>query len=139
MSNQQQLELNAMLRQGPLDLEADVATLRAAFNDLMAQIPVAGDVDHVPTTVGGVNAEDVTIRGIDTANTILYFHGGVYVIGSAATSVPLASDLARRARRRSTMPAPPTRDFSPRALTPGRSLSPATRPVAGWRWPLSSR
>jgi monoterpene epsilon-lactone hydrolase len=44
-----------------------------------------------------VNAVDVTIRGIDTANTILYFHGGVYVIGSAATSVPLVSDLARRA------------------------------------------
>ena len=27
---------------------------------------------------------------------ILYFHGGVYVIGSAATSVPLVGDLARR-------------------------------------------
>ena len=98
MSRQQQLDLNAILRQGPLDLEADVVTLRAAFNDVMAGIPVAGDVDHVPTTVGGVNAIDVTIRGIDTANTILYFHGGVYVIGSAATSVPLVSDLARRAR-----------------------------------------
>ena len=97
MSKQQQLELIAMLRQGQLDLLADVATLRVAFNDLMARIPVAGDVDHVPTTIGGVNAIDVTIRGIDTANTILYFHGGVYVIGSAATSVPLVSDLARRA------------------------------------------
>jgi Esterase/lipase len=27
---------------------------------------------------------------------ILYFHGGVYVIGSAATSVPLVAELARR-------------------------------------------
>jgi epsilon-lactone hydrolase len=98
MSRQQQLDLNAILREGPLDLEGDVPTLRAAFNDVMAGIPVAGDVDHVPTTVGGVNAVDVTIRGIDSANTILYFHGGVYVIGSAATSVPLVSDLARRAR-----------------------------------------
>src|SRR5690242_2638150 len=100
MSRQQQLDLNAILRQGPLDLEADVATLRAAFNEVMAGIPVAGDVDHVPTTVGGVNAIDVTIGGIDSANTILYFHGGVYVIGSAAASVPLVSDLARRARAR---------------------------------------
>jgi acetyl esterase/lipase len=98
MSRQQQLDLNAILRQGPLDLEADVATLRAAFNEVMAGIPVAGDVDHIPTTVGGVNAIDVTIGGIDSANTILYFHGGVYVIGSAVTSVPLVSDLARRAR-----------------------------------------
>ena len=97
MSKQQQLELIATLRQGQLDLGADIATLRVAFNDVMARIPVASDVDHVPTTIGGVNAVDVTIRGTDTADTILYFHGGVYVIGSAATSVPLVSDLARRA------------------------------------------
>ena len=56
MSKQQQLELIATLRQGQLDLGADVATLRVAFNDLMARIPVASDVDHVPTTIGGVNA-----------------------------------------------------------------------------------
>jgi len=100
MSNQQQLELIATLRQGQLDLRADVATLRVAFNDVMARIPVASDVDYISTTIGGVNAIDVTIRGIDTANMILYFHGGVYVIGSAATSVPLVSDLARRAQAR---------------------------------------
>jgi acetyl esterase/lipase len=98
MSEQQKLELIAMLRQGQLDFGADVATMREALNDVMARVPVAGDVDHAPTTLGGVNAIDVTIRGIDTANTILYFHGGVYVIGSAAQTVPLVSDLARRAQ-----------------------------------------
>ncbi|HEY4401399.1 MAG TPA: alpha/beta hydrolase [Acidimicrobiia bacterium] len=98
MSKQQQRELIATLQQGQLDFRADVATLRVALNDVMARIPVADDVHHVPTTIGGVNAVDVTIQGIDTANTILYFHGGVYVIGSAAQSVPLVSDLARRAR-----------------------------------------
>jgi epsilon-lactone hydrolase len=97
MSRQQQRELIATLQQGQLDFRADVATLRVALNDVMARIPVANDVHHVPTTIGGVNAVDVTIRGIDTANTILYFHGGVYVIGSSAQSVPLVSDLARRA------------------------------------------
>ena len=48
MSKQQQLELIATLRQGQLDLLADVATLRVAFNDLMARIPVASDVDQFP-------------------------------------------------------------------------------------------
>ena len=97
MSKQQQQELIATLRGGQLDFGADVATLRAELDAVMARIPVAGDVDHEPTTIGGVNAIDVTIRGTDSANTILYFHGGVYVIGSAAQSVPLVSDLARRA------------------------------------------
>jgi acetyl esterase/lipase len=86
------------LRQGQLDLTADVATMRGALDDLMARVPVAGDVKHVPTTIGGVKAIDVTIDGIDTPNTILYFHGGVYVIGSASQTVPLVSDLARRTR-----------------------------------------
>jgi epsilon-lactone hydrolase len=96
MSTEQQQALDAILRQGPLDLEADVSTLRAAFNQLMAYVPVPDDVHQNPTTIGGVSAVEVTIRGTDPANVILYFHGGVYVIGSAATSVPLVSDLARR-------------------------------------------
>ena len=97
MSKQQQLELDAILRQGRLDLQADVPTLRASFNELMAHIPVAGDVDQSPTTLGGVGAIEVTIRGRRRRRrVILYFHGGVYVIGSAAATVPLVSDLARR-------------------------------------------
>jgi epsilon-lactone hydrolase len=98
MSEEQRLALMAALQQGSLDLGADVATLRAAFDDLMARIPVASDVDHVPTTTGGVHAVDVTIGAVDTENTILYFHGGVYVIGTAESTVPLVSDLARRTR-----------------------------------------
>jgi epsilon-lactone hydrolase len=96
MSKQQQLELDAILRTGHLDLRADVPTLRAGLNELMARVQVARDVVQKPTTIGGVGALEVTIQGTDAANVILYFHGGVYVIGSAATSVPLVSDLARR-------------------------------------------
>jgi len=62
----------------------------------MRQVPVAPDVRKTPTTVGGVGALEVTIDGADPADVILYFHGGVYVIGSAAATVPLVSDLARR-------------------------------------------
>jgi acetyl esterase/lipase len=98
MSEQQKHDLMGILSQGGLDLSADVPTLRAAFNELMARVPVAGDVDQKPTTIGGVNAIDVTIRGLETAGTILYFHGGVYVIGTAVATVPLVSDLARRTR-----------------------------------------
>lgn len=96
MSNEQQRQLDAKLRQGQFDPGADVQTLRAAFSELIAQVPVAPDVRQKPVEIGGVSGIEVTIRGDDSENVILYFHGGVYVIGSAAASVPLVSDLARR-------------------------------------------
>ena len=96
MSKQQQTELDAMLRKAPLDTAADVPTLRASFEEVMRHVPVAPDVRKTPIAVGGIGAIEVTIDGTDSADVILYFHGGVYVIGSAAASVPLVSDLARR-------------------------------------------
>jgi acetyl esterase/lipase len=74
-----------------------VQTVRKAFNELMAQVPVAPDVQQNPVEVGGVAGVEVTIRGNETENVILYFHGGVYVIGTATASVPLVGDLVRRA------------------------------------------
>jgi monoterpene epsilon-lactone hydrolase len=97
MSKQQQLQLDAILRQGGLDQSGDVGTLRAAFGELMAQVPVAPDVQQNPVEIGGVAGVEVTIHGNNQSeNVILYFHGGVYVIGSAAFSVPLVGDLVRR-------------------------------------------
>lgn len=98
MSKQQQVELDATLRQAPFDQTGDVATLRSAFEALMRQIPIPGDVRRTATAVGGVNAVEVTIDGVDSLDVILYFHGGVYVIGSADSSVPLVADLSRRTK-----------------------------------------
>jgi monoterpene epsilon-lactone hydrolase len=97
MSKQQQLQLDAILRQGGLDESGDVRTLRAAFSDLMAQVPLAPDVQQNAVEIGGVAGVEITIHGnSESGNVILYFHGGVYVIGSAVFSVPLVSDLVRR-------------------------------------------
>jgi monoterpene epsilon-lactone hydrolase len=97
MSEEQQLVLDNMLRQGQFDSGADVATLRAAFNALMAQVPVAADIQHESVAIGGVGGVEVTVEGAaESENVILYFHGGVYVIGSAAASVSLVGDLVRR-------------------------------------------
>ena len=102
MSTQQQLQLDAILRQGGLDTSADVPTLRASFSDLMAQVPVAPDIRQNPVEIGGVAGVDVTIDGNESENVILYFHGGVYVIGTAAATVPLVGDLVRRTGARAT-------------------------------------
>jgi acetyl esterase/lipase len=88
--------LDAILRQGRLDTGADVATVRAAFDALMAQVPVPADVQQKPVEIGGIGGIEVTIEGTRSDRVILYFHGGVYVIGSAATSIPLAAELVRR-------------------------------------------
>jgi monoterpene epsilon-lactone hydrolase len=96
MSTQQQRQLDANLRQGQFDTGGDVQTLRASFSELMAQVPVAPDVQQNPVEIGGVAGVEVTIQGNEADNVILYFHGGVYVIGSAASSVPLVGDLVRR-------------------------------------------
>jgi acetyl esterase/lipase len=96
VSTQQQHQLDAILRQGQFDPGADVQTLRAAFSELMAQVPVPSDMQQNPVEIGGVAGLEVTIDGIESKNVILYFHGGVYVIGSAASTVPLVGDLVRR-------------------------------------------
>src|SRR3954451_19892488 len=101
MSRQQQLQLDEMLRQGGLDTETnDVPALRAAFSAITAQVPIPSDVQQQATTVGGVDCIDVTIQSIEPRGVLLYFHGGVYVIGSAMTSLPLVSDLVRRSGQR---------------------------------------
>src|SRR2546428_6781614 len=94
MSKEQKLALDGVLRQSGLDLQADVPTLRASFNELMARIPAPDDVRQSRTTIGGGSAIEVTAPGADADALILYFHGGGYVIGSAATSVPPVAGLA---------------------------------------------
>jgi acetyl esterase/lipase len=96
MSEEQKANLDATLRQRPFDLSGDLPALRSGFNEVMSHIPIADDVRKTRVNLGGVDAIEVSISGTDSSNVILYFHGGVYVIGSADATVPLASDLARR-------------------------------------------
>ncbi|HEY0533841.1 MAG TPA: alpha/beta hydrolase, partial [Actinoplanes sp.] len=96
MSKEQRNRLDAILRQGRLDTAADVASVRAALNALMAQTPVPADVQQSTAEIGGVPGIEVTIAGHESENVMLYFHGGVYVIGAAAHTVPLVGEIVRR-------------------------------------------
>ena len=96
MSKEQQQQLDTILRSGQIDAEADVPTLRAAFAGFTASVPVPPDVEQVPAALGGVESIEVRTPGATAERAILYFHSGVYVIGSAASTVPLVSDLVRR-------------------------------------------
>jgi monoterpene epsilon-lactone hydrolase len=104
MTRQQREDLDALLRHGDLDLGGDVAKQRAVFHAMISSIPLPDDVVAVPGEYGGVPVVTVDVGAPDerdgSANILLYFHGGAYAIGSAADSVGLAADVARRAGAR---------------------------------------
>ena len=100
MSQQQRDALDQLLRDAPLDLGGDVAEQRVIFEEMMAAIPVPADVTTSSGSLGEVPVVNVEIAGADHASVIFYLHGGAYAIGTAASSVGLASDLARRAGAR---------------------------------------
>jgi monoterpene epsilon-lactone hydrolase len=97
VTQQQRDALDQLLREGPLDPGGEVIEQRAIFEEMMAQIPVPDDVTTSTGHLGGVPVVNLEVAGGDRAKVIFYIHGGAYAIGTAASSVGLASDLARRA------------------------------------------
>jgi len=100
VSQQQRDALDQLLRDAPLDLGGDVAEQRVVFEEMMAAIPMPADVTTSSGSLGGIPVVNVEVAGADHASVIFYLHGGAYAIGTAASSVGLASDLARRAGAR---------------------------------------
>jgi epsilon-lactone hydrolase len=96
VSQQQRAALDQLLRDAPLDLGGEVTDQRVIFEEMMAAIPLPADVTTSPGRLGGIPVVNVEAAGADHASVILYLHGGAYAIGTAASSVGLASDLARR-------------------------------------------
>jgi epsilon-lactone hydrolase len=100
VSKQQRDALDEMLRAGPLDLGGDVDEQRVIFEEMMAAAPIPPDVAKSRGSLGGIPVVSVDVAGADPGKVIFYLHGGAYAVGSAASSVGLASDLARRAGTR---------------------------------------
>jgi monoterpene epsilon-lactone hydrolase len=100
VSQQQRDALDEMLRAAPLDLGGDISELRISFDEMMAATPIPADVEALEGSLGGIPVVHVDVTGTDSQKAIMYLHGGAYAIGSAASSVALASDLARRAGSR---------------------------------------
>src|ERR1700745_3432189 len=100
MSQQQRDALDSLLRDAPLDTGGDVAEQRLIFEEMMAAIPIPADVTTSSGSLDGITVVNVQVTGADPERNIFYLHGGAYAIGTAASSVGLASDLARRAGTR---------------------------------------
>jgi acetyl esterase/lipase len=100
MSKEQRDALDHLLRNGPLDIGGDPAEQREIFTRMLTARPLPDDVSLTPGTLGDVPVLSIDIAGAAADGVLLWFHGGVYVLGSARTSAGLASDLARRASAR---------------------------------------
>ncbi len=53
-----------------------------------------------PASLGGVPTAEITVDGVEPRHVVLYFHGGVYVIGDAFLAAGLASQVGRRTEAR---------------------------------------
>jgi acetyl esterase/lipase len=97
MSSQQKVELDALMRQLPLDFGGDLAEQRSLLQQLMTSHPLPADVTTTASAHGGVPAVDITVPGVRADGVLLYFHGGAYAMGSAQAAAGLAAGLAREA------------------------------------------
>jgi monoterpene epsilon-lactone hydrolase len=100
VSTEQQEVLDAILRQAAFPVGSDVNEQRRLLRELTSAQPLPADVTVTAATLGGVPTAEITIDGIEPRHVVLYFHGGVYVIGDAFLAADLASQIGRRTRAR---------------------------------------
>src|SRR5256886_4119995 len=96
VSTEQRENLEAILRQSAFPDDADVNEQRRALRELLSAQPLPADVTVTAAELGGVPTAEITVDGIEARHVVLYFHGGVYVMGDAALAADLASQVGRR-------------------------------------------
>ncbi|MET7680453.1 alpha/beta hydrolase [Streptomyces sp. NPDC005423] len=96
MSREQRAQIDAMLRQPRPETPGSVEEIRAGFRALMARMIVPGGIRTSGTTLGGRPALRVEPESGPRAGTILYFHGGGWVVGSPETALSLTGHLVTR-------------------------------------------
>ena len=96
MSLEQQENLDAILRQSAFPPGSDVGEQRRLLRELLSAQPLPADVTVTEAALGGVPTAEITVDGIEPRHVVLYFHGGVYVMGDAFLAADLASQVGRR-------------------------------------------
>ena len=96
MSFEQRQTLDAILRQSAFPADSDVDEQRRLLKELLSAQPLPADVTVTAAALGGVPTAEITVEGIEPRHVVLYFHGGVYVMGDAFLAADLASQVGRR-------------------------------------------
>jgi monoterpene epsilon-lactone hydrolase len=93
-------QLIAGLRAGGPDLSGSPQAARASFSAMGAAAPVAPDAAFSNVTLCGLRALQSLTPGARTDRTLLYLHGGAFVIGSPEDYRSLTAELGRAAGMR---------------------------------------
>jgi monoterpene epsilon-lactone hydrolase len=96
VSAEQRENLEAALRKSALPVGSDVSEQRRLLRELMSAQPLPADVTVTAAALGGVPTAEITVDGIEPRHVVLYFHGGVYVLGDASQAAGLAAQIGRR-------------------------------------------
>jgi epsilon-lactone hydrolase len=96
VSTEQRENLDAILRQSAFPAGISVSEQRRLLRELTAAQPLPADVSVTAGALGGVPTAEITIAGIEPRHAVLYFHGGVYVLGDAFAAADLAAQIGRR-------------------------------------------
>ena len=82
----------------PPESLGDMTVLRPVYEEFMLQTPVPSEVSIAEVDLGGVLALEVSAPEASADAAVLFFHGGVFAMGSARSSANLAGLLSRQAR-----------------------------------------
>ena len=98
VSTEQRENLEAILRQSAFPADGDVSEQRRQLRELTSAQPLPAGITVTAAALGGVPTAEITVDGIEPRHVVLYFHGGVYVMGDAFQAAGLASQVGRRTR-----------------------------------------
>jgi epsilon-lactone hydrolase len=96
VSIEQRENLDAILRQGAFPADAGVDEQRRLLRKFFLAQPLPAEVTVAEAALGGVRTAEITVDGIEPRHIVMYFHGGVYVLGDAFLAADLASQIGRR-------------------------------------------
>jgi monoterpene epsilon-lactone hydrolase len=98
VSTEQRETLDAILRQSAFPADSDVSEQRRLLRELLSAVPLPADVTVTAAALGDVPVAEITVDGVEPRHVVLYFHGGVYVMGDAASAAGLAGQIGQRTR-----------------------------------------
>jgi acetyl esterase/lipase len=97
MSSTELAQLITLLRANELDLTSTPQKARADFSASIGAAPVAADITFEAGKLAGLPVLASTTPGARTDQTLLYIHGGAFVIGNPTDYRSLSAELGRAA------------------------------------------